>query len=86
MYFQYAKIHPHLQGFRRKMNLPDWMQSIEKVVEGSAKGKKRLTAMHACLESMRRQNNKSQPDQPTSSQESRLTASNQSRSGWLLDV
>ena len=55
MYFQYAKIHPHLQGFRRKMNLPDWMQSIEKVVEGSAKGKKRLTAMHASLESLRRQ-------------------------------
>ena len=55
MYFQYAKIQPHLQGFRRKMNLPEWMQSIEKVVEGSAKGKKRLVAMQASLESMRRQ-------------------------------
>lgn len=55
MYFQYAKIQPHLQGFRRKMNLPEWMQSIEKVVEGSAKGKKRLATMHASLESVRKE-------------------------------
>jgi len=55
MYFQYAKIQPHLQGFRRKTNLPEWMQSIEKVVEGSAKGKKRLAAMHASLETVRKQ-------------------------------
>ena len=54
MYFQYAKIQPHLQGFRRKMNLPEWMQSIEKVVEGSAKGRKRLAAMQASLKSMRK--------------------------------
>ena len=70
IYFQYAKIQPHLQGFRRKMNLPEWMQSIEKVVEGSAKGKKRLTALQASLESMREQRQKQQkpawPSQPTS--------------------
>ena len=54
MYFQYAKIQPHLHGFRRKMNLPEWMQSIEKVVGGSAKGKKRVAAMQESLEKMRR--------------------------------
>ena len=68
MYFQYAKIQPHLRGFRRKMNLPEWMQSIEKVVEGSAKGKKRLAAMQASLARMRRQKQEKPADQasPTS--------------------
>ena len=55
MYFQYAKIRPHLQGFRKKLNLPEWMQGIEKVAEGSAKGRKRLAAMHASLETVRKQ-------------------------------
>ena len=50
MYFQYAKIQPHLRAFRKKLTLPEWMQSIEKVVEGSAKGRKRLAAMRASLE------------------------------------
>jgi len=54
MYFQYAKLQPHLWGFRKKLNLPEWMQSIEKVVEGSAKGRKRLAAMQENLENMRR--------------------------------
>ncbi|MGB7436647.1 MAG: hypothetical protein WBQ61_05250 [Candidatus Acidiferrum sp.] len=45
MYFQYAKIQPYLRGFRKKMNLPEWMQNIEKVVEGSAKGRRRIAAM-----------------------------------------
>jgi len=55
MYFQYAKIQPHLRGFRKKLNLPEWMRSIEKVVEASAKGRKRLAAMQESLENMRRQ-------------------------------
>lgn len=45
MYFQYAKIQPYLAGFRKKMNLPEWMRNIESVVEGSAKGRKRLADM-----------------------------------------
>jgi hypothetical protein len=52
MYFQFAKIQPHLEGFRKKLNLPEWMQSLQKVVEGSAKGRKRLSAMRASLEKM----------------------------------
>jgi len=37
MYFQWAKIRPYVKTFRREMNLPEWMQSIEKVVAGSPK-------------------------------------------------
>jgi hypothetical protein len=47
MYFQWAKIQPYLKTFRREMNLPEWMQSIEKVVDGSAKGRRRIAAMQA---------------------------------------
>ena len=47
MYFQYAKIQPHLKAFRAEMKLPEWMQSIEKVVEGSPKGRRRIAAMQA---------------------------------------
>ena len=30
MYFKFAKTYPYLKGFRQKMNLPEWMQSLEK--------------------------------------------------------
>lgn len=35
MYFQYAKIQPYLADFRRHMNLPEWLISVERLVEGS---------------------------------------------------
>jgi hypothetical protein len=47
MYFQWAKIQPYVQTFRREMNLPEWMQNIEKVIGGSAKGRRRITAMQS---------------------------------------
>ena len=50
MYFQYAKIQPHLAGFRQKMNLPEWMRNIERVVEGSVEGRARLEIMRRNLE------------------------------------
>jgi len=53
MYFQWAKIAPYLAGFRRKMNLPEWMSNIERVVYGSAKGKKRIAAMRRSLETLK---------------------------------
>ena len=52
MYFQFAKIHPYLKGFRQKINLPEWMQSLEKVAAGSPRGRKRLALMRANLEQM----------------------------------
>src|SRR3984957_6142328 len=47
MYFQWAKIQPYVETFRREMNLPEWMQSIEKVVDGSPKGRRRIATMQA---------------------------------------
>ena len=54
MYFQFAKIHLYLKGFREKMNLPEWMQSLEKVATGSPRARKRLAAMRANLDPMAR--------------------------------
>jgi hypothetical protein len=45
MYFQYAKIQPYLTEFRRKMKLPEFLVSIERVVEGSDAGCQRLATM-----------------------------------------
>jgi hypothetical protein len=52
MYFQYAKIQPHLKEFRKAMNLPEWMISIERVVEGSKAGRARLAVMQKGLAGM----------------------------------
>jgi hypothetical protein len=52
MYFQFAKIYPYLEGFRQKMHLPEWMQSLEKVATSSPRGRKRLAAMRASLDEM----------------------------------
>jgi hypothetical protein len=35
MYFQFEKIQPYLVGFREKMNLPEFLRSIETVVAGA---------------------------------------------------
>ena len=50
MYFQFAKIAPHLADFRKKMNLPEWMRNIEQVIDGSAGGRSRLETMRQSLE------------------------------------
>jgi len=47
MYFQWAKIQPYLKTFSSEMNLPEWMQSIEKVIDKSPKGRRRIAAMQA---------------------------------------
>ncbi|MGB0124743.1 MAG: hypothetical protein WBP63_14985, partial [Silvibacterium sp.] len=35
MYFQFEKIQPYLAGFRQKMNLPEFLKSMEAVVAGA---------------------------------------------------
>ncbi len=45
MYFQYSKIQPYLDSFRKKMNLPEWMRSLQSVVEGSEQGRARVAVM-----------------------------------------
>lgn len=52
MYFQYAKIQPYLAEFRKAMNLPEWMISIERVIEGSKAGRARLATMKKSLAAM----------------------------------
>ena len=49
MYFQYAKIQPYLAEVRKKMGLPEFFISIERVVEGSKAGRERLSAMQQNL-------------------------------------
>lgn len=49
MYFQYAKIQPYLAGFRQKMNLPEWMSNIERLIEGSEAGRNRVATMRKNL-------------------------------------
>jgi hypothetical protein len=56
MYFQYAKIQPYLKQFRKEMNLPEFLISLEQLVEGSQTGRKRLETMQknqAALAAMR---------------------------------
>ncbi len=45
MYFQYAKVQPYLAEFREKMNLPEFLISVERLVEGSETGRRRIQAM-----------------------------------------
>lgn len=49
MYFQYAKVQPYLAEFREKMNLPEFLISIERLVEGSEVGRRRLETMRRNL-------------------------------------
>ena len=49
MYFQYAKIQPYLAGFRKQMNLPEWLISVERLIDGSKAGRARLGVMKASL-------------------------------------
>jgi hypothetical protein len=49
MYFQYAKIQPYLAQFREEMNLPEFLISVERLIEGSRTGRKRLEAMQKNL-------------------------------------
>ena len=52
MYFQFAKIYPYLKNFRQRMNLPEWMESLEKVATGSPRGRKRLADMRLNFDRM----------------------------------
>ena len=42
MYFQFEKIQPYLAGFREKMNLPEFLKSIE------TRGRRCAGETHAC--------------------------------------
>jgi hypothetical protein len=52
MYFQYAKIQPYLAEFRKAMHLPEWLISVERLIDGSKAGRARLAAMQKSLAAM----------------------------------
>lgn len=52
MYFQYAKIQPYLTRFRKQMKLPEWLISVERLIEGSKAGRARLATMQKNLAAM----------------------------------
>jgi len=45
MYFAYAKVQPFIKEMRQKMNSPEFLQNLEKIVEGTAEGRERLARM-----------------------------------------
>ncbi len=45
MNFVYAKMHPFLKQLRETMNSPEFMQNMEKVIEGTPEGRERLARM-----------------------------------------
>ena len=49
MYFQYAKIQPYQAEFRKQMNLPEWLISVERLIDGSKAARARLEVMKASL-------------------------------------
>lgn len=65
MYFQYAKIQPYLAEFRKIMNLPEWMSSIERLVEDSEIGRSRLQMMKKNLAALAAAKAASSPETPT---------------------
>ena len=42
MYFQFEKVQPYLAGFRQKMNLPEFLKSIETVVKAAGEKRTRV--------------------------------------------
>ncbi len=52
LYFQYAKIQSYLVDFRKKMNLPEFLISIEKLVDATDAGRQRLEVMKKNLSAM----------------------------------
>lgn len=52
MYFQYANVRPFLEEFRAKNSLPGLFVSLQKLVEGSEKGRARFRVL-LCLPHVR---------------------------------
>jgi hypothetical protein len=53
MYFQYAKIRPYMEEFRKRIHLPEMFLQVQKLVEGSEKGRARLDNMERYLQMIR---------------------------------
>jgi hypothetical protein len=49
MYFQFAKIRRYIEDFRQRSSLPELFQNLQKLAEGSEKGRARLENMEQYL-------------------------------------
>jgi hypothetical protein len=49
MYFQFAKIRRYIEDFRQKNSLPELFQNLQKLTDGSEKGRARLDSMERYL-------------------------------------
>jgi hypothetical protein len=47
MHFVYAKVQPFIKEMREKMMAPEFLQNLEKVIEGTPEGRERLKRMQA---------------------------------------
>jgi hypothetical protein len=47
MLFVYARVQPFLKEIREKLHSPEFLQNVEKVIEGTPEGRDRLTRMNA---------------------------------------
>jgi hypothetical protein len=61
MYFQYAKVQPYWAELRKKMNLPEFLISIDRLVEGSEAGRRRVQTMRTNLSVMAEVRGRSKP-------------------------
>jgi hypothetical protein len=66
MYFQFEKIQPYLAGFRQKMDLPEFLKSIESVVEGSQERRTRVASKGKGLKTVKPRGPAVAPDVPAS--------------------
>lgn len=53
MFFIFAKIQPHLDGFREKMGSPDAMKNVETLINKSEASRKKLEAFKQRIERVR---------------------------------
>ena len=53
MHFQFAKIRRYIEDFRQRNSLPELFQNLQKLAEGSEKGRARLGSMERYLSLMR---------------------------------
>jgi hypothetical protein len=47
MYSVYAKVQPHLAALREEMGVPEFLANLQKVVEGSVEGQKRVARLQS---------------------------------------
>ncbi len=55
MYFAYALVQPYLNEFRQKIESPDFLKNVQKVVESSEEGKRRVAQIQQRMAEFARQ-------------------------------